>query len=153
MSRPTRQQLAHMTREEKIIDFNSRMQEKLDEVQHSINASRAILYNIQLNENEFIDFTIDDEFIENVLKLNVIKYYRKAYAYRLCLMRVCMNIISNTLTVEQFDATHEKMTELLEIKFEVFGMKHHLKWSKDAIENFDDCKLIYTIYKYLHNIN
>ena len=142
-----------MTREEKIVEFNSEMQEKLDEVQHLIKVNRAMVYKIQHDDSVVINFTIGDDFIENVLKINVIKYFRVAYSFQLCLMRGYINIMSNTFTQAQFDATHEKMTESLESMFEVFGMKHQEKWSKTAINNFDTYKDIYQTYKYLHNIN
>ena len=153
MSRPTRQQLAHMTREEKIIDFNSRMQEKLDEVQQAINASREMLHDLQTEVEEVTDFIINDELVKNVLIINLIKFYRASYGYELCCLRFYTNIISNTLTQAHFDATHERMTELLEIQFETFGMKHQGKWSKDAINNFENYKNLYEIYKGLHNLN
>jgi hypothetical protein len=154
MSRLTlKQQLARMTREKKIIEFNSEMQENLDEVQHLIKINREMAYKIQHDDNVDIVFTMDGDFIENVLKINIIKYFRVAYAYYLCLMRAYMNMMSKTFTKTQFDATHEKMTEILELKFEVFGMKHHEKWSETAIDNFDVYKDMYKTYKELYNIN
>ena len=150
MSHPTRQQYKN----EKDIDYLKFIsQEKLIESQPLLNHYRLMISGVNAMTDTTINCDMNGDIFNNVSTINVLAVCRAEYVLMLCVMRFYTNILSNTLTEAQYSATQEKMTDFIELKFEVFGMKHQEKWGKAMINHFENYKKIYELYKRLHNIN
>ena len=153
MSTPPTVRMSRPTLQQRIIAFKRFVQEDIDEINNDMNATRDTLNELRTVERDIISVDIVGYTFPDILTINTIKYQRVEYAKQLCILRFFTNILSNTLTKAQFDALHEKITDELELKFEVFGMKHHEEWSKESIECYDGYNTIYKLYKQLYNIN
>jgi uncharacterized protein (UPF0216 family) len=145
--------MSHPTHQQRIIRFNRSIQNGIDSLNNHMNYTRDALNELRTEERDIISINIEEHAFPAILVKNIIKFMRVEYARQLCILRFFTNIISNTLTKAHFDALHEKITDELELKFEVFGMKHHEEWSKESIYNYDGYKNMYKLYKQLYNIN
>tara|TARA_R110000822_G_C14972713_1_gene457512 strand:+ start:73 stop:531 length:459 start_codon:yes stop_codon:yes gene_type:complete len=150
----TQQKLKKMSKQQLRTMHYIILQEALDKVTLRLNRTRKIINElIQAEESAIVSFAIDGDVIDEVLPSSLIKWYRLDYAVDLCNLRFLTNFLSNTLTQAHFDALHEKLTDQLELMFELFGMKHHKKWSKTFMDDFEVHKDRYDIYKGLYNIH
>ena len=156
MSQPTPQQFARMTREEKIGSFNEMLQDLIDHYKTLLKNTRVQVIDLKQKEDDddFMDVMLHSgEKFTDILAKNMSKYICAEYAIELCLLMSFTNMLSNTFTKKHFSTTQEKMTDFIEIKFEVFGMKYQEQWGKEAINDFQIYKDTYSSYKTLYNIN
>ena len=136
------------------VTFNAELQSNIYHLKIALNKTRSGLQVLRHEDaDDLMQVTIDGHIFPNIIVKNIIKFMRAEYAFELCMFISYTNMLSNTFTQTQFDATQEKMVDLLELKFEAYGMKYQKQWSEESINEFNVYKSMYSSYKQHYNIN